>query len=127
MTTPPPSDVEVLERPDSGHKTIVRLIAGGIGEGFDRLLKLSEALDDANGDPASTKLAPIHADPTLMSMLGWLSELPAQVRSLRVSAAKVTYPVTRTAGVLWNTGADVAQRTGATAFAEKREPRWTGT
>jgi len=108
----------MLPRTDAAHRTIVRLVAGGIGEGFDRLMKLSDALEDADVDPDSTQVGPIHADPTVMAVLGWVSELPAQARSMTASTERVTYPVARTAGVVWDTGAYLARATGIAAFVE---------
>ncbi len=104
--------------PDDAHRTIVRLVAGGIGEGVDRLMALSRALDEADLDPDSTEMAPIHADPTLMAVVGWISELPRQARQMANSASKATYPVTRAAGVAWDTGTYVARATGIAGFVE---------
>ncbi|MCZ7534103.1 MAG: hypothetical protein M5U23_12000 [Acidimicrobiia bacterium] len=104
--------------PGDAHKTIVRLVVGGIGEGIDRLMTLSRALDEADSDPDSTQISPIHADPTLMAMVGWISELPRQARQIANSASKMTYPITRAAGVAWDTGAFVAKTTGIAGFVE---------
>jgi hypothetical protein len=104
---------------DARHQAVVRLIAGGIGEGIDRLIALSSALDDADADPESTQIVPLRTDPTLMAVLGWVTELPQQVRGATRSASKVAYPaVTRAAGVVWDTGAYVAQATGVTSFVQ---------
>jgi hypothetical protein len=110
-----PSDTPRL---DVRHQAVVRLIAGGIGEGIDRLMALSSALDDADVDPESTQVVPLRADPTLMAVLGWVSELPEQVRNASRSASQVTYPVARAAGVAWDTGAYVARATGVTSFVQ---------
>ena len=69
---------EVDTRPtiDERHRVVVRLIAGGIGQGIDRLMAVSRDLDEADTDPVSTLPEPIHADPTLMAIVGWVSELP---------------------------------------------------
>ncbi len=118
MTTERTEDTPKLVDPDDAHKTIIRLVAGGIGEGIDRLMALSRALDEANSDPDSTDISPIHADPTIMAVVGWVSEWPRQARQLAQSASKVTYPVTRAAGVAWDTGAYVAKATGIADFVE---------
>ena len=111
---------KVIDAPrfDARHQAVVRLIAGGIGEGIDRLMALSSALDDADTDPESTQVVPLRADPTLMAVLGWVSEIPEQVRNASRSASQVTYPVARATGVLWDTGAYVARATGVTSFVQ---------
>lgn len=118
MTSERTDTAQEFVDPDDAHKTIVRLVAGGIGEGIDRLMALSRQLDEADDDPDSTEVVPIHADPTLMAVLGWVSELPRQARQLASSTSRVAYPVTRAAGVAWDTGAYVARTTGITGFVE---------
>lgn len=118
MTSTAGTETETPRHPDAAHKTVVRLLAGGIGEGFDRLMRLSNALEDSDTDPESTQVAPIHADPRLMAIVGWLSELPSQTRAVAATTSKVMYPVTRAAGVVWDTGAYVARATGVTSFVE---------
>lgn len=100
------------------HRTIVRLVAGGIGEGVDRLMALATALEEADTDPDSVEPEPIHADPTMMAILGWVSEIPLQLKSAADSTSRVTYPVNRAAEVAWDTAAFVARATGVTAFVE---------
>lgn len=109
-----PTQVTAADR----HRTIVRLIAGGIGEGIDRLMSLSTALDEADVDPVSADAVPIHADPTMMAILGWVSELPLQVKAVADSTSRATYPVNRAAEVAWDTAAFVARASGVTAFVE---------
>lgn len=118
MTSTAGSDSNSSHGRDAAHKTIVRLVAGGIGEGFDRLMKLSNALEDSDTDPASAQIAPIHADPRLMAILGWFSELPAQTRAISATTSRALYPVTRVAGVAWDTGTYVARATGISSFLE---------
>ena len=118
MTSSAESETDAQHHPDAAHKTVVRLIAGGIGEGFDRLMQLSNALEDSDTDPASTQTTPIHADPRLMAIVGWLSELPSQARAVSTTTSKVIYPVTRAATVAWDTGAYVARATGVASFVE---------
>jgi hypothetical protein len=100
------------------YRTIVRLVTGGIGEGIDRLMALSTALDEADVDPDSAETRPIHADPTLMAVVGWVSEIPLQMKSIADSTSRVTYPVNRAAEVAWDTAAFVAEATGVKAFVE---------
>lgn len=99
------------------HKTVVRIVAGGIGEGIDRLMKVSAQLDETEVSEDSD-LVPFRADPRLMAMVGWMSELPEMTRGMRESADRVTYPVTRAAGVAYDTTAYLAQMTGITAFVD---------
>ena len=111
---------ELPEQPTAGdhHRTIVRLVAGGLGEGIDRLMALSSALDEADVDPDSAAPQPIHADPTVMAVLGWVSEIPYQMKSVGDSTSRAAYPITRAAEVAWDTAAFVARATGVTAFVE---------
>ncbi|MDA2980080.1 MAG: hypothetical protein O3B42_10020 [Actinomycetota bacterium] len=118
MSTAATEKASDTSRLDARHQAVVRLIAGAIGEGIDRLMALSSALDDADADPESTQVVPLRADPTLMAVLGWVSELPEQVRSASRSASQVVYPVARAAGVVWDTGAYVARATGVTPFLQ---------
>jgi hypothetical protein len=113
MSNETPTQVSGADR----HRTIVRLVAGGIGEGIDRLMSLSTALDEADVDPESVDAGhPIHADPTVMAILGWVSEIPLQMKSVADSTSRVTYPVNRAAEVAWDTAAFVAKATGVQAF-----------
>jgi hypothetical protein len=118
MTDPTAAETPRQPPGTDRHRTIVRLVAGGIGEGMDRLMALSSALEEADVDPDSVAPAPIHADPTLMAFLGWVSEIPEQWRAVTDSTTRVTYPVTRAAEVALDTAAFVAQATGVTAFLE---------
>ncbi len=118
MTDSTAPDAPKLRTVADRHRTLVRLVAGGIGEGFDRLMSLSSALEDADVDPDSADTRPIHADPTMMAILGWVSEIPIQLKSITDSTSRTTYPITRVAGVAWDTAAFVAQATGVKAFVE---------
>lgn len=100
------------------HRAIVRLVAGGIGEGVDRLMALASSLEEAEFDPDSVEPEPIHADPTMMAILGWVSEIPLQLKAAADSTSRVAYPVNRAVGVAWDTAAFVAKATGVTAFME---------
>jgi hypothetical protein len=118
MTNQIPAEVPSQPTGADHHRTIVRLVAGGLGEGIDRLLALSAALEEADVDPDSVEPAPFHADPTMMAVLGWVSEIPAQLKSVAESTSRATYPVTRSAEVAWDTAAFVAKATGVQAFVE---------
>ncbi|MEZ5174893.1 MAG: hypothetical protein R2823_01625 [Acidimicrobiia bacterium] len=102
--------------PDAVHKTLVRLIVGGIGEGVERLMTIAEAIDQAESDPASVAIGPIRANPSLMAMIGWVSEMPSVART--VARATATRPMARAVGVAWNTVAFVAAETGVTSFVD---------
>lgn len=118
MTANSPDEIEQRSTLDERHTVVVRLIAGAIGEGVDRLLALSRGLDDAESDPDSTSTEPIHADPTLMAIVGLVSELPQQIRNVRDSSGRALYPVTRLSGVLFDTGRYLADTVGLTSFVE---------
>lgn len=119
MTADQTPEVDVRTTVDERHRVVVRLIAGGIGQGIDRLMAVARDLDDADSDPASTLPEPIHADPTLMAIVGWMSELPQQIRSVRDSSTRTLYPLTRASGVMWDTGRYLADRVGVTSFLDE--------
>lgn len=98
------------------YATIVRLVAGGIGEGIDRLLAMSNELDDADVAPSGELVGPIHADPTLMAAVGWVSELPRTITAVGTTSYRMAYPVIRVAGVAVDTAAYLAGITGVSAF-----------
>ncbi len=111
-----PMEVQPPPRADL-YTTLVRVVSGGIGEGIDRLLQVSAELDDASVEPDG-ELKPFVADRNVMAAIGWVSELPEMLSGLAVSASRMTYPVTRAAGVVIDTGAYVADATGVSAFVE---------
>ncbi|MGI9666755.1 MAG: hypothetical protein ACR2N2_06590 [Acidimicrobiia bacterium] len=99
------------------YKTVVRVVAGGIGEGISRLMAVSAELDETEVGEEK-ELAPFTADPRAMALIGWASELPALAKGVGESADRFTYPVTRVAGVAYDTTAYLAQMTGITAFVD---------
>ncbi len=115
------------------HQTIVRLVAGAIGEGVDRLMKVASDFDAADVEPEAVLIGPINADPRLMALLGWASEFPEFVRRVSDSTARMTYPFVRATGAALDTGRHLAQITGlsqivdaavgpfAAAWADERE------
>ena len=116
MTVNMQDEDERLPTLDERHKVIVRLIAGAIGEGIDRLVKIAVDLDEADADPESASKDPIHADPTLMALVGLVSELPQQIRTARDASGRVLHPVARVSGVMFDTGRYLADTIGISSF-----------
>jgi len=58
----------------------------------------------------------VDADPNVMAAVGWLSELPELAVGVAQSAKRMTYPVTRVAGVAIDTTAHLAELTGVAPF-----------
>jgi len=114
-----PDPIEVLDAPRADlYTTLVRIVAGGIGEGIDRLLEVSAELDDADVAPDGELVRPIRADPTLMAAVGWMSELPTMLKGVGETAYRTTYPVARLTGVAVDTTVHLARLTGVAAFVE---------
>ena len=112
MTGGPPIIEESEPRDVELHKTLVRIISGGVGEGIDRLKALTTELESADRDPDSVEAVPIATNPVAMAFIGWVSELPEQVSSARSSAQRMAYPMTQLFGVLYDTATVVAEATG---------------
>lgn len=106
-TSPPPQPAD----PEL-HKTLVRIVSGGIGEGIDRLKTLAGELEAADRDPESVSAVPLTTNQAAMVLVGWLSEWPEQVNALKTSAREMTYPVSWLFRVMYDTGAAIAQVTG---------------
>jgi hypothetical protein len=98
------------------HAAIVRLVVGGIGEGIERLLAISNELDDADVAPSGELVGPIHADPRLMAAVGWVSELPQTINAVGTTSYRMAYPFIRVAGVAADTAAYLASVTGVSSF-----------
>lgn len=105
----------VRERQKDMYKTLVRVVSGGIGESLDRLMDVSARLDDLAVEPDAGPML-VDADPNVMAAVGWLSELPELAVGVAESAKRMTYPVTRAAGVAIDTTAYVAELTGVAPF-----------
>lgn len=95
--------------------TVVRLVAGGIGEGVDRVLQASAALDAMAAEPDSGPML-VKENPDVMALVGLASELPHLTASAAESAQRFAYPVTRTVGVALNTVLYLAEVTGVAPF-----------
>ncbi len=107
---------ELEERsPEDAYKTVVRIVAGGIGEAIDRLMKVSQQLDALDHEPDSGPML-VKADPNVMAFVGWVSELPALASGAAESAQRMAYPFTRTLGVAIDTTAYLAEVTGVAPF-----------
>ncbi len=98
------------------HKTIVRLVAGGIGEGVDRLMSLSASLEMVEDDAVTQVSGPYATNPTVMAVLGWVSELPEQISVARASLDEASYPFYRLTGVVYDTVAALAEASGVAPF-----------
>lgn len=108
------------------HKMLVRLIAGGIGEGIDRLRELATELDNAEHDPESIESSPFAANPLTMALVGWISEWPEQISAARDGALRRARPLTTVLRVAYDTGAAIAEATGVAPFvASVTEPTRT--
>jgi hypothetical protein len=104
---PQPTDAEI-------HRTIVRIATGGIGEVFDRVRALAAALESADTDPDSVKAVPLTTNRTAMVLVGWVSEWPEQLNAMTSNLERS--PLARLFGVVYNTGAAVAEATGVASF-----------
>jgi hypothetical protein len=105
------------------HKTLVRIISGGVGEAIDRLKALAAELESADTDPESVNAVPLTTNQAAMIVVGYLSEWPQQMEAVRGTARDLTYPVGQLLGVVYRTVAAVAEVTGiAGAVASIAEP-----
>jgi hypothetical protein len=116
MTGRSPFIVESQARDVDLHKTLVRIISGGVGEGIDRLKALTAEFESADHDLASVEVVPIATNPVAMALIGWVSELPEQVKAARSTAQQLTYPMIQLFGVAYSTAAVVAEATGITGI-----------
>lgn len=105
------------------HKTLVRVVSGGVGEAIDRLTALVVELESADTDPDSADTVPLTANQAAMIIVGYLSEWPEQMTAIRETAQDITYPVGQLLGVAYRTVAAVAEATGvAGVVASVTEP-----
>jgi len=98
------------------HKTLVRLVAGGVGESVDRLMSLSVSLDDVQDDDMAKVSGPYSTNRTVMALLGWISELPEQIAAASSSLGEMSYPLARVSRVVYDTTAALAEATGVAPF-----------
>ena len=105
------------------HKTLVRVISGGVGEAIDRLKDLAAELESADADPESTDPVALTTNQAAMIVVGFLSEWPEQIAALRETTQSMTYPIGQLLGVAYRTVAAVAEATGiAGVVASITEP-----
>ena len=103
------------------YKTVVSIVAGGIGEGVDRLLNVADRLEESEDDGDS--LGPISVDPNLMALVGFASELPDIGRNAGRTVERMAYPMVRAVGVTADTVGYLLEITGIKAFwADLSEP-----
>jgi hypothetical protein len=108
-------ELVVLPKGDP-YKALVRIIAGGIGEGIDRLLAVSATLDDVEMDGKFTVDGPYATNPVAMAAVGFAYDLPEQVAGASAAASRMLYPFTTIAKVAIETGSAVAESTGIGPF-----------
>jgi hypothetical protein len=94
------------------HKTLVRIISGGVGEAIDRLKVLASELDSADADPESVSAIPLTTNHAAMVVVGYLSEWPEQMAAIRTNAQDMTYPLAQLFGVAYHTVAVLVEATG---------------
>jgi hypothetical protein len=98
------------------YKTLVRIVAGGIGEGIDRLLEVSATLDDVEIDSDSDAHGPYATNPVAMAAVGFAYDFPEQVAGATAAAQRMLYPFAMIAKVAIDTGAVLAESTGVGPF-----------
>jgi hypothetical protein len=108
-------ELVVVPRGDP-YKTLVRIVAGGIGEGIDRLLEVSASLDDVEIDSDSDAHGPYATNPVAMAAVGFAYDFPEQVAGATAAAQRMLYPFAMIAKVAIDTGAVLAESTGVGPF-----------
>ncbi|GMQ98709.1 MAG: hypothetical protein BMS9Abin17_1234 [Acidimicrobiia bacterium] len=121
MSDDRPPEQDPISPTDGGevHKTIVRLVAGGVGEGVERLMSMSASLDEVDDDDVTQVTGPYSTNPTVMAVLGWISELPEQIATTSSSLDQVSYPLARLSRVIFDTTAALAEATGIAPFVSE--------
>jgi hypothetical protein len=104
-------ELVVLSKGDP-YKSLVRIIAGGIGEGIDRLVAVSGSLDDVEIDSDSDAHGPFTTNPVVMAAVGFAYDFPEQVAGATAAAQRMLYPFTIIAKVAIDTGSVLAESTG---------------
>ncbi len=92
----------------------MRIATGGVGEVVDRVRALAVELESADTDPDSVEAVPLTTNRTAMVLVGWVSEWPEQINTMSANLKET--PLARLFGVVYNTGAAVAEATGAASF-----------
>ena len=105
------------------YKTLVRVVAGGIGEGLDRLMQVNETLEMAELEATPEMAGPYATNTIAMAVVGFAYELPEQIAAVSVSVSRSLSPLTAVATAALGAGATVAQATGIAPFvAELTSP-----
>lgn len=107
---------EVADRSGDPYKTLIRLVAGGIGEGVGRLMRTSAALDATEIETTPEVAGPFVTNPVTMAVVGFAYELPEQVAAASASASRQLAPFTTLARVVVDTGTVLAEATGVAPF-----------
>jgi hypothetical protein len=94
------------------YKTLVRVVAGGIGEGLDRLMDVTERLEQAELATTPDVVGPFATNPIAMAIVGFAYEFPEQVAAASASVSRTFAPLTMVAKVMYDTGATFAEATG---------------
>ena len=118
MTNSSDSITEVPTESTGGdlYKTLVRIIAGGIGEGIDRLVAVSATLDDVEMDTNPAAAGPYATNPIAMAAVGFAYDFPEQVAGASAAASRMLYPFMAIAKVAVDTGNALAESTGIRPF-----------
>ena len=110
------TDALVVMPKGDPYKTLVRIIAGGIGEGIDRLMEVSATLDDVEIDTDPDAAGPYATNPIAMAAVGFAYDFPEQVAGATAAATRMLYPFTTIAKVAIDTGSVLAESTGVGPF-----------
>ena len=113
------------EDPSNGdpYKTLVRLVAGGIGEGLDRLMDVNERLEQSELAATPEVAGPFVTNQIAMAVVGFVYELPEQIAAASTSLSRTLSPATAVAGMALRRGAAFAEATGIAPYvAELTQP-----
>jgi hypothetical protein len=112
ITPDPAAEAPVAAPKADPYKTLVRLVAGGIGEGIDRLMEVSATLDNAEVDTSPDATGPYSTNPIAMAAVGFAYDFPEQMADASAAASRMLYPFTTIAKAAIEAGGAVAETTG---------------
>ncbi|MCL1594172.1 MAG: hypothetical protein M3132_07480 [Actinomycetia bacterium] len=98
------------------YKTLVRIIAGGIGEGIDRLMEVSATLDDVEISTDPDASGPYATNPVAMAVVGFAYDFPEQVAEARAALDRALSPFSTITRAVIDAGSSVAESTGIGPF-----------
>jgi hypothetical protein len=108
------------------YKILVRLIAGAIGEGLDRLMEANERLEHSELAATPEVAGPFVTNRIAMAIVGFTYELPEQIAAASTSVSRTIAPFTAVASATFNAGSGVAEATGIAPYiAERTQPTRT--